>query len=208
MARTLKAAGTMLVVVMAVSAVFFCLGDAWARTAPEQAAVQQSAEAAQNTEQALAQDGPVLLFPDLDMNAITAISVFSPERSFQFYADGSGKVSVNGQQADAEIYLTLVSQISELPVHQTDAFIPDSVQWLLTLTVCTGGKQHIARFYEDDSAGKVARIVTGSEDAPEYGQTGGWRVGTLMMTCEGTRIQDERGNERPASLSSSAPDPP
>lgn len=198
----------MLVVVMAVSAVFFCLGDAGARTAPEQAAEQQSAEAAQNTEQALAQDGPVLLFPDLDMNAITAISVFSPERSFQFYADGSGKVSVNGQQADAEIYLTLVSQISELPVHQTDAFIPDSVQWLLTLTVCTGGKQHIARFYEDDSAGKVARIVTGSEDAPEYGQTGGWRVGTLMMTCEGTRIQDERGNERPASLSSSAPDPP
>ena len=198
----------MLVVGMAVSAVFFCLGDAGARTAPEQAAVQQSAEAAQNTEQALAQDGPVLLFPDLDMNAITAISVFSPERSFQFYADGSGKVSVNGQQADAEIYLTLVSQISELPVARTEAFIPDSVQWLLTLTVCTGGKQHIARFYEDDSAGKVARIVTGSEDAPEYGQTGGWRVGTLMMTCEGTRIQDERGNERPASLSSSAPDPP
>ena len=208
MARTLKAAGTMLVVGMAVSAVFFCLGDAGARTAPEQAAVQQRAEAAQNTEQALAQDGPVLLFPDLDMNAITAISVFSPERSFQFYADGSGKVSVNGQQADAEIYLTLVNQISELPVHQTEAFIPDSVQWLLTLTVCTGGKQHIARFYEDDSAGKVARIVTGSADAPEYGQTGGWRVGTLMMTCEGTRIQDERGNERPASLSSSAPDPP
>ena len=208
MARTLKAAGTMLVVGMAVSAVFFCLGDAGARTAPEQAAVQQSAEAAQNTEQALAQDGPVLLFPDLDMNAITAISVFSPERSFQFYADGSGKVSVNGRQADAEIYLTLVSQISELPVARTEAFIPDSVQWLLTLTVCTGGKQHIARFYEDDSAGKVARIVTGSEDAPEYGQTGGWRVGTLMMTCEGTRIQDERGNERPASLSSSAPDPP
>ena len=204
MARTLKAAGTMLVVVMAVSAVFFCLGDAGARTAPEQAAVQQSAEAAQNTEQALAQDGPVLLFPDLDMNAITAISVFSPERSFQFYADGSGKVSVNGQQADAEIYLTLVSQISELPVHQTDAFIPDSVQWLLTLTVCTGGKQHIARFYEDDSAGKVARIVTGSEDAPEYGQTGGWRVGTLMMTCEGTRIQDERGNEQPTDISPSA----
>ena len=208
MARTLKAAGTMLVVGMAVSAVFFCLGDAGARTAPEQAAVQQSAEAAQNTEQVLAQDGPVLLFPNLDMEAITAISVRSPECSFQFFADGSGEVSVNGRQADAEIYLTLVSQISELPVARTEAFIPDSVQWLLTLTVCAGGKQHIARFYEDDSAGKVARIVTGSEDAPEYGQTGGWRVGTLMMTCEGTRIQDERGNERPASLSSSAPDPP
>ncbi len=82
------------------------------------------------------------------------------------------------------------------------------MQWLLTLTVCTGAKQHIARFYEDDGTGEVARIVTGSEDAPEYGQTDGWRVGTLMMTCEGTRIQDERGNERPASLSPLAPDQP
>lgn len=208
MARTLKAAGTMLVVGMAVFAVFFCLGDAGARTAPEQAAVQQSAEAAQNTAQALAQDGPVLLFPDLDMNAITAISVRSPERSFQFYADGRGGVSVNGQQADAEIYLTLVSQISELPVAHTDAFIPDSMQWQLTLTVCAGGEQHTARFYEDDGTGEVARIVSGAEDAPEYSQTGGWRVGTLMMTCEGTRIQDERGNERPASLTPSAPDRP
>ena len=82
------------------------------------------------------------------------------------------------------------------------------MQWLLTLTVCTGGKQHIARFYEDDGTGEVARIVAGSADAPEYGKTGGWRVGTLMMTCEGTRIQDERGNERPASLSPSATDRP
>lgn len=198
----------MLVVGMAVFAVFFCLGDAGARTAPEQAAVQQRAEAAQNTDQALAQDGPVLLFPDLDMNAITAISVHSPERSFQFYADGRGGVSVNGQQADAEIYLTLVSQISELPVAHTDAFIPDSMQWLLTLTVCAGSEQHTARFYEDEGTGEIARIVAGSEDAPEYGKTGGWRVGTLMMTCEGTRIQDERGNERPASLSPSATDRP
>lgn len=198
----------MLVVGVAVFAVFFCLGDAGARTAPEQAAVQQSAEAAQNTDQALAQDGPVLLFPDLDMNAITAISVHSPERSFQFYADGRGGVSVNGQQADAEIYLTLVSQISELPIDQTDAFIPDSVQWLLTLTVCADGEQHTARFYEGEGTGEIARIVAGSEDAPEYGKTGGWRVGTLMMTCEGTRIQDERGNERPASLSPSATDRP
>lgn len=198
----------MLVVGVAVFAVFFCLGDAGARTAPEQAAVQQRAEAAQNTDQALAQDGPVLLFPDLDMNAITAISVHSPERSFQFYADGRGGVSVNGQQADAEIYLTLVSQISELPVAHTDAFIPDSMQWLLTLTVCAGSEQHTARFYEDEGTGEIARIVAGSEDAPEYGKTGGWRVGTLMMTCEGTRIQDERGNERPASFSLSATDRP
>lgn len=198
----------MLVVSMAAFAVFFCLDDPGVRTVPEQAAVQQSAEDAQKAAQALAQDGPALLFPDLDMDAITAISVRSPERSFQFCTDGSGGVSVNGHQADAEIYLTLVSQISELPVARIDAFIPDSVQWQLTLTICAGGEQHTARFYEGDGTGEVARIVSGAEDAPEYSQTGGWRVGTLMMTCEGTRIQDERGNERPVSLSPSATDRP
>ena len=200
----IRAAGAMLAAGMAVFAVFFCLGAAGARTAPGQAAVQQHAEAAQSTAHALARDDPALLFPDLDMNAITAISVHSPERSFQFYADGRGGVSVNGQQADAEIYLTLVDQISELPIHQTDAFIPDGVQWLLTLTVCADGEQHTARFYEGEGTSEVARIVAGSEDAPEYGQTGGWRVGTLMMTCEGTRIQDERGNEQPTDISPSA----
>ena len=204
MARTLKTVGTILAVSMAILAVFFCPGDIGARTAPGQAAVQQHAEAAQSTAHALARDDPALLFPDLDMNAITAISVHSPERSFQFYADGRGGVSVNGQQADAEIYLTLVSQISELPVAHTDAFVPDSVQWLLTLTVCADGEQHTARFYEGEGTSEVARIVAGSEDAPEYGQTGGWRVGTLMMTCEGTRIQDERGNEQPTDISPSA----
>ena len=101
MARTLKTVGTILAVSMAILAVFFCPGDIGARTAPESAVVQQSDEAAQKTAQVPAPDGLVLLFPDLDMNAITAISVFSPERSFQFYADGSGEVSVNGQKADA-----------------------------------------------------------------------------------------------------------
>lgn len=204
----LKAAGAILAAGMAVCAVFFCFGAAGARTAPEQAAVQQSGESAQKTAQASAPDGPVLLFPDLDMDTITAISVHTPERSFQFCADSDGGVSVNGHQADREIYRTLVSQIVELPVDVSAAFSTSGTRLLLTLTVCTGAKQHIARFYEDDGTGEVARIVAGSEDAPEYGQTGGWRVGTLMMTCEGTRIQDERGNERPASLSPLAPDQP
>ena len=148
-------------------------------------------------------EGSARLFAGVTEESITALHVRSEDRSFDFLC-GGGSVSVNGQQADAEIYLTLVDQISELPIDQTDAFIPDGVQWLLTLTVCADGEQHTARFYEGEGTGEVARIVAGSEDAPEYGQTGGWRVGTLMMTCEGTRIQDERGNEQPTDISPSA----
>ena len=193
---------------MAAFAVFFCLGDIGARTAPEQAAVQQSEGLVQADGGDDVSDGHSLLFPGLNAEAITAISIDTPESSFRFYADGNGGVSVNGRQADAEIYGTLVDQISGLPVDVSAAFSAGSTKLLLTLTVCADGEQHTARFYEGEGTSEVARIVAGSEDAPEYGQTGGWRVGTLMMTCEGTRIQDERGNERPASLSPSATDRP
>ena len=66
------------------------------------------------------------------------------------------------------------------------------------MVISSGSRQQTARFYEDGGKGEKAHIVLGSEDAPEYRQTSGWRVGTLMMTCEGTRIQDAHGNETPA----------
>lgn len=205
MARALKTAGAISAAGILFFAIFFQLAGGKLRAAPQTDAPQSAANAQEIAQPAAADS---LLFPTLNAEAITAISVDTPERSFQFYADSSGEVSVNGQQADVEIYLTLVSQISELPVAQTGAFIPDSAQLLLTLTVCEGGAQHRACFYEDDGTGEIARVVAGPADAPEYGQTGGWRVGTLMMTCEGTRIQDERGNERPAKLNPSEHDQP
>ena len=191
----------------AIFAVLICLAGSGLRAVPEPAA-QQSAASVEETAQAAAADDQIPLFPTLNAEAITAISIDTPERSFQFYADGSGEVSVNGQMADREIYLTLVSQISELPVVLSGAFMPDSAQLLLTLTVCEDGLQHTACFYEDGGTGEIARVVAGPADAPEYGQTSGWRVGTLMMTCEGTRIQDERGNEHPASFSTEEHDRP
>ena len=91
-----------------------------------------------------------------------------------------------------------------LPVDVSAAFSAGSTKLLLTLTVYTGSERHTARFYEDGGTGEFARVIAGTEGEPEYGQTCGWRVGTLMMTCEGTRIQDERGNEQPTDISPSA----
>lgn len=208
MAKALKTAGAISAVGIMLLAVFFHPAGSEVRSATETADAMQSAESGQKTAQAADRDGRISLFPSLNPETITAISVHTPERSFQFYVDGCGAVSVNGQQADSEIYMTLVSQISELPVNASGAFNPDSAQLLLTLTVCAGGVQHTARFYEDSDACEIARIVVGPEGEPEYGQTNGWRVGTLMMTCEGTRIQDERGNERPANFNTSTDDQP
>lgn len=207
MAKALKTAGAIYAVGLMIFVLVFCLagGRLCAWTARD---VRQSAEAEQAAAQAESQDEQLLLFPSLKAAAITEISVGTPDRSFLFDVDSSGAVSVNGQQADFEIYMTLVEQISEMPIAVTGAFAADSTQLLLELTVCADEEEHTACFYEDGGTGETARVVSGTADAPEYGQTSGWRVGTLMMACEGTRIQDERGNEHPASFSTEEHDQP
>lgn len=143
-------------------------------------------------------DPSYTLFPDL--RGIIVLTLKTPDRSFQFRRDSAGGVCVNGQQADSGIYNTLVGQITHLPVATQDAFDPDGAKLLLTLEITDEHSKHTAHFYTDGAAGEMARIVSGPPDAPQYHRTDGWRVGTLMMTCEGTRIQDERGNEIPAIL--------
>lgn len=138
------------------------------------------------------------LFPEL--SGITAITIHTPERRFEFLRGSSGDICVNGQLADQDIYNTLVSQIRQLPVDDHAAFDPERAQLLLTLEITDGSAVHTARFYSDNATGEESRIVSGPPDAPQYHQTDRWRLGTLMMTCEGTRIQDERGNEKPANL--------
>ena len=207
MAKALKTAGAIYAVGLMIFALVFCLagGRLCAWTARD---VRQSAEDEQAAAQAESQDEQLLLFPSLNAAAITEISGGTAGRSFRFDVDASGAVSVNGQQADSEIYMTLVEQISGMPIVATGAFSADGAQLLLELTVCADEEEHTACFYEDGDMREIARVVSGTADAPEYGQTSGWRVGTLMMTCEGTRIQDERGNERPASFSTKAHDRP
>ena len=149
-----------------------------------------------------APDGPKdssdTLFPAL--SGITAITLRTPERGFEFLCDNSGDVCVNGRQADGGVYNTLVSQIRTLPVHDHTEFDADHAKLLLTLEITAANGTHTARFYADGASGEEARIVSGPPQAPEYHLTDGWRVGTLMMTCEGTLIEDERGNEMPAAF--------
>lgn len=138
------------------------------------------------------------LFPELDRVRVTALSVITPERSFQFRMDKRGAVSVNGRQADEEAFSTLLEQIAELPVERHTAFTPEAQELLLTLVVSTDTQQKTARFYGGRAEEKT-RIVLDNDGAPEFRQTNGWRVGTLMMTCEGTRVQDIHGNEMPVA---------
>ena len=143
----------------------------------------------------------ITLFPELSSSSIRSVFVRTPERSFQFHLNAHGAVSVNGTQADAEIFSTLLEQITDLPVNPIGAFPIEDTQLILSLEILADNRQHIAHFYENSAAGTVTHIICGAPDAPEYLRTDGWRVGTLVMTCEGTRILDAHGNETPASLS-------
>ena len=104
-------------------------------------------------------------------------------------------MSVNGQKADGEVFSTLLDQLT------ADCFIPARIlsraaSRLLTVTVSTDTQDFSARFYQDSEDGKYAYVVAGAGKARCL-KTDAWRVGTLLLTCEGTRIFDASGQETP-----------
>lgn len=136
------------------------------------------------------------LFPALDGSRIAALLVTTPDQTFEFHCDSQRIVSVNGNHADEEIFLTLVSQIRDLPVDAHPPFTPGSAPVMSLVISTRDGAQHTAHFYTGNGS-ELAQIASGSGEFPVYHQTDAWRIGTLMMACEGTRIQDAYGNEIP-----------
>ena len=140
-----------------------------------------------------------VLFPGLDQSRISMLSVAAPDRSFEFRCETPDNISVNGNQADEEIFNTLVAQIQELPVNALHPFTPEDAPALVLRISTHDGAQHVAHFYNDDAASLV-QVFSGSSGVPVCHSIDPWRIGTLMMTCEGTRIQDASGNEIPADF--------
>lgn len=142
-----------------------------------------------------AQSEPLL--PDFDQKSIVNVSVTTAERQFNFNCTDRSTVSVNGHQADAEIFAKLIDQIVSLPVVALSPFTPQENP-VLTLTINTEAGQITASFFNDGDNGTNARIICVLEGTSIYRMTDGWRIGTLLLTCDGTRIQDASGHELPA----------
>lgn len=154
-----------------------------------------TADESQKKKPARNSEGSVRLFSGVTDEDVTALYVRSADRSFNFLC-GDGSVSVNGQMADDEIFSTLIEQILTLPVMACDSFSPEG-DAILTLILTVGGHDRTASFYETDSR-EMARVISCAQEETLYGQVKSWRIGTLLMACDGTRIQDESGNETPA----------
>lgn len=135
------------------------------------------------------------LFDGVTEESITALHVSSWDRSFDFLCGEDG-VSVNGQMADAEVFSTLMEQILTLPIVACDPFTPQE-DAVLTLVLTTDGDDRTACFYSTENQ-EMAQVISCTREETLYGQVKSWRIGTLVMTCDGTRIQDESGNETPA----------
>ena len=135
------------------------------------------------------------LFPSLRTEDVAGVSVTTPERAFVFDT-GNGAVSVNGQMADAEAFMTLLEQIAELPLGETEKFAPEEDP-ILSLSVEAGDEEFCACFYKNANSDAYAEVICTRGGAVRYGLTKAWRVGKLVLTCDGTRIFDENGEETP-----------
>ena len=140
-------------------------------------------------------EGSARLFSGVTGEHVTALIVHSEDRNFEFLC-GEGSVSVNGQMADDEVFSTLMEQILTLPVMTCDPFSPEE-DAVLTLILTANGADRTASFYPTESQ-EMARVISCAQEQTLYGQVKSWRIGTLLMACDGTRIQDESGNETPA----------
>ena len=158
--------------------------------------VSQTVSSSDSQETGSEQDAQAL-FPELSNDEITGIQIIAADDcEFIFSVSKDNGLSVNGQKADSAVFSTLVDQILSLSFIPMDAFEP-RVDPMMTMTVRTDRQDFIARFYQDGGSGKYAYVITG-EKKNRCLKTDAWRVGTLLLTCEGTRIFDASGQETPA----------
>ena len=168
-------------------------------SAPDEGAIAASQSVAPNVNVSDAdalQEPQQMLFGTLNPESILSVSVITMEREFRFDASGED-VSVNGQLADEEVFSTLLTQIAALPVTKREAFTPQDMPYM-TLTVQTAASRMAASFYLGESDDAYADVICTAPDGPRYCVTKAWRAGKLVLTCDGTRIQDESGRETPA----------
>ena len=129
--------------------------------------------------------------------SVTRLSVVTAESQYIFKCSEDARISVNGQKADRDVFLTLLDQILTMPVVTIPPFVPAD-EAAVTLTLVTDSTQYTAAFYRDgDEESPYISIISGGTDAPCYQRTDRWRLGTMLLACEGTRIQDEQGAETP-----------
>ena len=176
-----------------------CVGES--QTAPDVQALEEALYASPAPQEEASTGQP--LFAELDSDDIQSVSIQTKRRVFQFQCSTDDSVSVNAYVADEDVFDTLLEQLMAFSFEPCDPFEPEGDP-LLTVEISAGAQQYSAWFYEDGGTGKNTNIICTQQGDTQYLTTEAWRVGTLLLTCEGTRIFDESGKETPAGEETSS----
>ena len=93
--------------------------------------------------------------------------------------------------AHEEVFSTLIRQIESAEDGQSAAFQPQDDP-LLTVSLSGTDGTHTLQFYADaQDRSRVYVLCSGKADAST---TEAWRVGTILLACEGTQIPEEESH--------------
>ncbi len=183
------------IILAALSAAVF-LPLCFARTQPKAASPDAAADPVVASS-VQTEEGQSPLFPDFNASLVTQVMLAAPHAEFDLHRGGNHAVSVNGQRGDADVFMTLLEHIAAIAYTPTPPFVPQEAP-LLVLTIREGtAHESVITFYGDNNQGEYARLIASGSGEAQYGMTDGWRIGTLMLACEGMRIQDKNGKEMP-----------
>lgn len=164
------------------------------RPAPRETAQMEPAAAVGQSRHSPAEHA---LFPDLAPEKISSLVITTPQSTFDFKRTAPTSVSINGRRSDHGAFATLLNQIEAIPYVPGEPAEQQEPP-LLTLTVQQDEAHYHARFYRHGNGEELARVVADVPSGELSGTTDGWRVGMLLLACEGTRVQDASGSESPA----------
>ena len=120
---------------------------------------------------------------------VTSLSVTASGRCFVYSRSAAG-IRVNGGEADEEVFMTLLRQIGSA-LQDEGAEGEPSGEPLLTVQVCAGDEKQTVSFYTDEADRRRVFVLSSGDEGSVSGTTEAWRVGTILLACEGTQLPGE-----------------
>ncbi len=132
--------------------------------------------------------GEVGLFEGITLSGITRLCVRTSGRTYTFVCTGGQAVCLDGGKADEEIFATLLEEIREQEYEKTPAFTPQT-RPVAVVELQEGAATYEASFYSEGDR-ECSEVIVQGNGKLRYLQTESWRIGTMLLTCEGAWSTD------------------
>jgi hypothetical protein len=132
--------------------------------------------------------GEVGLFEETILSGITRLCVRTSHRTYTFLCEGGEAVCLDGGKADEEIFSTLLEEIRDREYEKTTAFTPQT-QPVAVVELQEGTRTYEASFYSEGDR-ECSEVIVRGNGKLRYLQTESWRIGTMLLTCEGAWSAD------------------